>query len=334
MGRIYRDWVRENATAKRSNRAVLNVLADFAKDETGIAFPSYTTLADATGLSERTIMRCINSLVKDGDLERIECKTGRGNKQGLKIIKKGDNKTQKGDNDDKEKGDNCALKGDNCAERVTTTTEKGDNDGGDTIYGTVLEPDLEPRENRAREDRPTEPAQPPAPPLGESDIEEFVSATNIQANALSPLSGAPPSRVVGEDPPSGPKTRPFDPRELVNDFWPEGTGQTPYEVYRESFAVTPSRFQIKHMNANVTDLDKWRQTTQRCALKGFKSYDNVFDVYQNGFRKEQYGATQNAGGANQGNPGRPAQIERRALGQPPGLSRKRQAELFEGLPLL
>lgn len=87
-----------------------------------------------------------------------------------------------------------------------------------------------------------------------------------------------------EDLPSGPKQQQFDPRKLNNDLWPKGTGKTPYEVYREAFAVTPTKFQINHMNENVTDLDKWRSVTQQCALKGWKSYDNVFDAYKNGFR--------------------------------------------------
>ena len=111
----------------------------------------------------------------------------------------------------------------------------------------------------------------------------------LPAHAPSPTSGAPPSRIVLDDPPTGPpQARQFDPRQLdAGGLWPEGTGQTPYEVYREAFATIPSRYQIRHMNANVTDLVKWRTVTQKCAMKDFKSYDNVFDVYQNGFRQEK-----------------------------------------------
>lgn len=293
MGKKYRDWVRVHSTAKRSARAVLNVLADYAKDEDGTTFPGYTTIARDTGLSERTIMRCINSLIEDGHLVRVECVTGRGNKQGLKIItEKGDKLTPiQEENADGEKGDNYAQKGDNCAKRVTNTTEKGDNGDNDTIYGTVLEPDLEPRENRAREDQPAVPTEPPppVPALAQADVDEFVNATNLPAQAPSPTSGAPPSRIVLDDPPTGPpQARQFDPRQLdAGGLWPEGTGQTPYEVYREAFATIPSRYQIRHMNANVTDLVKWRTVTQKCAMKDFKSYDNVFDVYQNGFRQEK-----------------------------------------------
>lgn len=291
MGKKYRDWVRAHSTAKRSARAVLNVLADYAKDEDGTTFPGYTTIARDTGLSERTIMRCINSLIENGHLVRVECVTGRGNKQGLKIItEKGGNLSPiQEENAEGEKGDNYAQKGDNGAERVTTTTEKGDNGDSDTIYRTVLEPDLEPRENRAREDQPATPTPSPAPTLAQADVDEFVNATNLPAHAPSPTSGAPPSRIVLDDPPTGPpQARQFDPRQLdAGGLWPEGTGQTPYEVYREAFATIPSRYQIRHMNANVTDLVKWRAVTQKCAMKDFKSYDNVFDVYQNGFRQEK-----------------------------------------------
>jgi len=332
MGKKYRDLVRAHATAKRSNRTVLNILADYADDD-GEAWPGYETLAQEAGLSERTIMRCISSLIEDGDLEYVDGGLGKGNKQRFRILIKGVNLSPYYEN---QKVTNTNEKVTTVHEKVTSTHAKGDNGDNDTIYRTVIEPYIEPRENRAREDHPVEPAEPPTPPtLSQTDVDEFVNATNVTANALPPVPTPPFQPVLTDSPTGPPQARQFDPRQLDSGgLWPEGTGQTPYEVYREAFATIPSRYQIKHMNANVTDLDKWRQVTQRCALKSFKTYDNVFDVYLNGFRNEVQSGANEPGRANQANPPRPPQIERRALGQPPAISRKRAAELFEGLPLL
>ena len=287
MGKKYRDLVRAHATARRSNRTVLNILADYA-DDNGEAWPGYELLAKEAGLSERTIMRCISSLIEDGDLEYVDGGLGKGNKQRFRILVKG---VTLSPYQEDEKVTSTNQKVTTVHEKVTSTHAKGDNGDSDTIYRTVIEPDLEPRENRAREDQPAVPTEPPppVPALAQADVDEFVNATNLPAQAPSPTSGAPPSRIVLDDPPTGPpQARQFDPRQLdAGGLWPEGTGQTPYEVYREAFATIPSRYQIRHMNANVTDLVKWRTVTQKCAMKDFKSYDNVFDVYQNGFRQEK-----------------------------------------------
>ena len=287
MGKKYRDLVRAHATARRSNRTVLNILADYA-DDNGEAWPGYELLAKEAGLSERTIMRCISSLIEDGDLEYVDGGLGKGNKQRFRILVKG---VTLSPYQEDEKVTSTNQKVTTVHEKVTSTHAKGDNGDSDTIYRTVIEPDLEPRENRAREDQPAVPTEPPppVPALAQADVDEFVNATNLPAHAPSPTSGAPPSRIVLDDPPTGPpQARQFDPRQLdAGGLWPEGTGQTPYEVYREAFATIPSRYQIRHMNANVTDLVKWRTVTQKCAMKDFKSYDNVFDVYQNGFRQEK-----------------------------------------------
>lgn len=153
MGKKYRDWVRANSKQKRSPRAVLNVLADFARDEDGTAFPGYETLADATGLSERSVARAIKSLIEDGALERVECETGRGNRQGLKII------TVKDDSlspfNDEERMTTVQERMTVVQERMTTVQEKDDNGDIDTIYVTVLEP-YSNREREPREDQPVE----------------------------------------------------------------------------------------------------------------------------------------------------------------------------------
>ena len=295
MGRKYRDWVRAHSTAKRSARAVLNVLADYAKDEDGTTFPGYTTIARDTGLSERTIMRCINSLIEDGHLTRVECVTGRGNKQGLKIItEKGDKLTSiQEENEGSEKGDNCAQKGDNCAKRVTNTTEKGDNGDSDTIYGTVLEPDLEPRENRAREDQPVTPIEPPAPPP--------LPATNAFGTKLDD------TRMRYDDPPTGPKTPPpvpektrprkhervtsphIDPRKFKNGFVVAGEGATAVEVYYERFAIGDDKARLSapledDLIAHCPDLDRLRSVIEAYSRTAYKprNMQLIFDWYAKG----------------------------------------------------
>jgi len=75
----------------------------------------------------------------------------------------------------------------------------------------------------------------------------------------------------------------FDPRQLADGLLPVGTGKTAIQIWRESFAWTPTAAQIRDMNEKATDLDRWRTITAQCAVKGFRSYGNVMDVYLNGF---------------------------------------------------
>lgn len=53
-----------------SHRFVLLMIADNAADDGSNAFPAVETLAEKTALSERTVIRAINALVKDGYLVR------------------------------------------------------------------------------------------------------------------------------------------------------------------------------------------------------------------------------------------------------------------------
>ena len=53
-----------------SHRFVLLMIADNAADDGSNAFPAVETLAEKTALSERTVIRALNSLVRDGWLRR------------------------------------------------------------------------------------------------------------------------------------------------------------------------------------------------------------------------------------------------------------------------
>lgn len=77
----------------------------------------------------------------------------------------------------------------------------------------------------------------------------------------------------------------YDARQVdKNGLLPKGSGKTQIEIWRESFSWTPTAAQINDMNDKATDLEKWRQVTADCAVKGFRSYPNVMDVYQNGWK--------------------------------------------------
>jgi len=68
MGRRYRDIVRQHSRAKRSARAVMMLLSDYADDD-GIAWPGHERIAVECGLSERTVTRAIIELVEMGEIE-------------------------------------------------------------------------------------------------------------------------------------------------------------------------------------------------------------------------------------------------------------------------
>jgi hypothetical protein len=68
MGRRYRDIVRTSSQAKRSARAVMMLLADYADDD-GLAWPGHERIATECGLSERTVTRVISNLIETGEIE-------------------------------------------------------------------------------------------------------------------------------------------------------------------------------------------------------------------------------------------------------------------------
>lgn len=121
MGKLYRDLVRQHSKAKGSARALLNILADYATDE-GLAWPTRATLANDTGMSERTVTRALQALCDDGRLILEDnAAGGRGRVPLYRIVfpahEKGDNVTPK-------RGSDCHPL---HAERVTNGQIKGDN---------------------------------------------------------------------------------------------------------------------------------------------------------------------------------------------------------------
>lgn len=106
-----------------------------------------------------------------------------------------------------------------------------------------------------------------------------VSTTPVQNAPSAPQPTAMPERKNG-------KVTHYDPRQVdKGGLLPKGTGTTQIEIWKESFAWTPTSAQIRDMNERVTDLDKWRQVTAECAIKAFRSYSNVIDVYLHGWRE-------------------------------------------------
>ena len=79
----------------------------------------------------------------------------------------------------------------------------------------------------------------------------------------------------------------IDPRKIGQDgLIPLRHGDTPFEVYREFFAITPTAYQIKTMMREVSDLGLWREILQKWCLAGHRSnsFDNLLDIYHNGWR--------------------------------------------------
>ena len=60
----------DNGPADATQRFVLLALADNASDDGGNAYPSIATIAQKCAMSERTVIRALAALVKDGYLER------------------------------------------------------------------------------------------------------------------------------------------------------------------------------------------------------------------------------------------------------------------------
>lgn len=83
MGPIQRIlWLQDvYKTYKRSagTLGVALVLAEHANNETGLAWPSLSTIAHKAALDRRTACRCLQRLLRDGFLKKLE-KGGPGNK--------------------------------------------------------------------------------------------------------------------------------------------------------------------------------------------------------------------------------------------------------------
>ena len=251
--------------------AVYNVIARHA-DKNGGAFPSYQQKKKKTDISRPKVASTIKHLVSLGLIEK--------------------------ENRFRPNGDMTS----NHYKLVRAQIPPVVNDVNSN--NTHIEQDQLNKTNEGVDDL-TETSQPPdpTPTLAQADVREFVNATHLPAHAPSPTSGAPPSRIVLTDSPSGPKTVPrvngvvtsrfFDPRKLVDGLIPEGSGTNPVEVFLEFFEIGPNgcgltKPQMKALGEAITDLDKWRGVCKTVSLRNGKAYniENMLDIYLNGFRKE------------------------------------------------
>lgn len=66
MSRLLTQWVITYSLAKGSDKLVLIVLADQLFSDTGICRPSIAQIMRLTGLSEKSVRRCIKSLKEQG----------------------------------------------------------------------------------------------------------------------------------------------------------------------------------------------------------------------------------------------------------------------------
>lgn len=118
--------------------------------------------------------------------------------------------------------------------------------------------------------------------LNSKEEEEKVNSVRQPSGASN---GKAPSAPRGSAQRTYGKVTHYDPRQVDKDgLLPKGSGETQIEIWRESFMWTPTAAQIADMNEKATDLDKWRKVTADCAVKGFRSYPNVMDVYMNGWK--------------------------------------------------
>ena len=69
----------------RTLKAVLGVIASNSNEETREAYPGYEYISHKVSITERHLVRVINKLIEMGILERTECVTGRGRRQGFRI---------------------------------------------------------------------------------------------------------------------------------------------------------------------------------------------------------------------------------------------------------
>ncbi len=198
MGKLYRDLVRTHSKAKGSARALLNILADYANDE-GLAWPTRETMANDTGLSERTVTRCLQTLCDDGRLSIEENAVGgRGRVPIYRILfpecVKGDNLSEQRESTchplDAErvtnghiKGDNLSIKGDKFAEipsyarsepQLTETKEPDKEIAADAASPT---PPALPKPDKPKRSRKSQnPPSSEAPPREPTEWQEFVGA--------------------------------------------------------------------------------------------------------------------------------------------------------------
>lgn len=112
---------------------------------------------------------------------------------------------------------------------------------------------------------------------GEGNARAVAETSDLPEAPSAPLPSPKPEKIKA-------RVAHFDPRQTQNGLLPKGTGKTQIEIWKESFSWVPTAAQIRDMNEKATDLGKWRQVTADCAIKAFRSYTNVMDVYLNGWR--------------------------------------------------
>ena len=223
MGKLYRDLVRTHSKAKGSARALLNILADYANDE-GLAWPTRETMANDTGLSERTVTRCLQALCDDGRLAvEDNAAGGRGRVPVYRILIpeliKGDSVTpfmaDKRVTNGHVKGDNVTIKGDKSVAIQSHARSE------------PQEPNIEPREKHALPSR----------------------------NCAS----GPKNKITFKSPHVN-----NDHFDIGTGFIAEGTGATPVEVYYERFDVQQNGARLNAIKEDdlvryCKDLDRLRE---------------------------------------------------------------------------
>lgn len=247
MGAKFRDLIQRYSKARNSYRSVLNVLANYANDD-GLAWPGRATIARETGLSERTVIRCIGRLLADGHIKAGEnAKGGRGLVPVYQIL------VPERVTSTTEKGDSLTEKGDKCDnERVTSATS--------SLY---VEPNIEPKEEPERDPRASDPPAPPA---------ELHSRNGVGSRKL-PFS----SPYVNN--------QKFDPG---TGYIRPGTGATPVEVYYERFEVCNDKERLTppmedDLVRNCSNLQRLREAITAYSRR--KSYnpgniDLILDWYK------------------------------------------------------
>lgn len=293
------NYIWDHSDAQGTELLCLLAIADNANDD-GEAFPGIARIAKKCRVGERAIQKVLRKLQDSGEIEvrvghGLKTTTGHTNRYALLKYQEWVN----GCSPHPARGERGDTPG------VNVGTPQGVNVGTPKpSVLTISKPSVKSKGARvdhspvAQSAAPTVPTAPP-PALTQSEIDGFTEATNVRATAPPLGSENPPPDPLGfrymtDDPPTGPKHRQFDPRQLVGDLWPEGTGRTPYEVWREAFAFAPNKSAIRHMNATITDLDRWREHTLICAFKSFKTYDSVLKTFNEGFREDKQRGTKYA----------------------------------------
>lgn len=287
MGKKYRDLVAQYSEQRRGKRSVLNTLANFANDN-GEVWISNDTIATHAGLSIRAVQYNIDALLETDELEIIKIGNGRGNTTVYRL-----NHAELAPFTGQERVQDTTIKGASFTQKGASSAIKGaKNDnayiGIDLLDQNNIDDDAHASDASAH----LEPEQPAAPtaPLSQKRL----------VNAFGrPIDGP---EIVLDDLPSGPKSATpaknvkvyhraavarFDPRKIRADgLIDKGQGANELEIWLEGFPQKPTEAQMRDMREKVPPekYDRWREVIQETSIRGFKSYQNVMDVFLNGWR--------------------------------------------------